>query len=214
MGSKKKIVDDDDDDDDVPVRLGRPRAPEEFGPPKPEPHERKEYAARLQVLLDAVEIAALGWDERAYLQRMLWRHDRLENCDRKRFPNQGAEQVTHLLRLVFESTNGAAALRLPILRAVSGCMHPVWIEKGLGFIEAFDLIDLVGLNDTLVELGLDDQFDRALRRKLVAVLGPPVEQPSKPVKPVKEKPPARKVARRKPPTPSPRQARPAARLAA
>jgi hypothetical protein len=34
---------DDDEDDDVPARVGRPRAPEEFGPPRPEPHEREEF---------------------------------------------------------------------------------------------------------------------------------------------------------------------------
>ena len=48
--------DDDDDDDDIPARVGRPRTPEQFGPPKPEPHQREEYVARLQSILDALEI--------------------------------------------------------------------------------------------------------------------------------------------------------------
>src|SRR5271166_5094650 len=70
-------------------------------------------------------------------------------------------------------------------------MEPVWVAKGLGFIEAFDLVDLVGLQATLGDLGLDDQFDRALRRKLKGILGPPVLPKVEP-----KKPPARtKMAR-------------------
>jgi hypothetical protein len=202
---KRRTVDDDEDGDDYVPRVGRPRS-EEFGPPKPDPHDRKEYAARLQGLLDAIEIPELGRDERRYLQRVLWRSDRLESIDKKRFPNEGAEQVTHLLRLVFESTNGSAALKLPILRAVSDVMYPAWLAKGLAFIESFDLVDLVGLHDTLLELGLEDQLARTVRRKLEAILGPPVAPPSKP-KSVKVKPlPKARI--------KPRQSRPAARMAA
>jgi hypothetical protein len=216
---RRKAADGDDDDDDYVPRVGRPPSPEAFGPPRPEPQDRKEYASRLQALLDAIEIQDLGRDERRYLQRILWRSDRLESVDRKRFPNQGTENVTHLLRLVFESSNGSAALKLPILRAVSDCMHPVWIGKGLAFIEALDHVDLVGLHNTLRDMGIEDQLTRALRKKLEAILGPPVEpKPSKPVKPAKvkrmpKKPPT-KITRGRPPNSRPPQAKPAARIAA
>jgi hypothetical protein len=37
-------------------------------------------------------------------------------------------------------------------------MEPVWVEKGLAFIEAYDLVDLVGLQATLKDLGLEDHL--------------------------------------------------------
>jgi hypothetical protein len=189
MGRKQAV---DDDDDDLPPRLGRPPAPERYGPPRLDAHERPEYVRRLQAILDAVEITDLGRDERLYLQKIIRRYDMLHCFDKSRFPNQGSEQVTHLLRLVFESSNGVTALKLPILRAVSDCMYPVWIEKGLAFVEALDHVDLVALHDTLRELVLEDQLARALRRKLEAILGPPISsQPE-------TKTPARKMV--KPPT--------------
>ena len=92
-----------------------------------------------------------------------------------------------LLRTVFESTNGAAALKSPILDAVSNCLRPVWVDKGLAWIEAFDHIDLVGLHATLTDLGLADQLSRVLHIKLEAILGPPTVAPA--AKPVKVKAP-------------------------
>lgn len=103
----------DDDDDDIPARVGRPRSPEEFGPPKPDPRQRKEYVARLQAILDAVEIDHLGQAERMYLQRILWRTDRLRDIDPRRFRARGEDQIIPLLRAIFETTNGIAALTLP-----------------------------------------------------------------------------------------------------
>jgi hypothetical protein len=153
-------------------RVGRPRNPQ---PPRsPEPHERPEYAARLQVILDAVEIDDIPKDVRLYLQKILQRCDRLRSFDPQRFIARGEEEVTLLLRTVFESSNGAAPLTLPILMAVSNCMRPVWVDRGLAWIEAFDHIDLATLYATLIELGLSDQIDRALFKKLEDILGPPV----------------------------------------
>ncbi len=53
--ARKRRDDDDEVNDDIPARVGRPRSPEEFGPPKPELHQREEYVARLQAILDALE---------------------------------------------------------------------------------------------------------------------------------------------------------------
>jgi hypothetical protein len=159
--------------------IGRPPKPEE--PKGPEPYERREYRDRLQVIVDALEIGALNKDVALYLQMLLRRHDLLRASNAKRFPTTGEEAVTLLLRTVFETTNGAKALTLPILKAVSTCLHPVWVAKGLALLETFDRVDLVGLHATLIDLGLADQLDRALRHKLVQILGPPIvpEAPKK-----------------------------------
>jgi hypothetical protein len=177
---------DDDDDDDFVPSVGRPRNPEEFGPPSPEPHQREEFVRRLQAILDALEIPDMDRDARMYLQNVLRRCDLLRSIDAKRFPAKGDEQVTLLLRTIAESTNGPAALTLPILMAVSSCMNPVWTDRGLEWIEAHDHVDLVGLQTTLADLGLEDQFERVLRRKLKAILGPPVVPKPRPKKPAKQ----------------------------
>jgi hypothetical protein len=154
-------------------RIGRPRKSPE--PKKPLDYERQELADRLQVILDAVEIDDIPKDVRLYLQKMLQRCDRLRSFDPQRFTARGEEEVTLLLRTVFESSNGAAALTLPILMAVSNCMRPVWVDRGLAWIEAFDRIDLVGLHRSLTELGLADQLSRALQVKLERIFGKDVE---------------------------------------
>jgi hypothetical protein len=169
----------DDDEDDMP-RRGRPRSPEEFGPRKPWAHEREEYWRRLQAILDALEIPDLGRDERLYLQGVLRRQDLLRSVDPKRFPDAGDGTVTLLLRTITESTNGEAGLTLPILQAVSSCMNPVWTDRGLEWIEAFDSVDLIGLRAKLADLGLEDQFERVIRGKLEGILGPPVLPKPKP----------------------------------
>lgn len=68
----------------------------------------------------------------------------------------------------------AQKLTLPILRAVNTCLHPVYVEKGLALLDAMDRIDLVGLHATLTDLGLSDQLDRAVLKRLTDLLGPPV----------------------------------------
>jgi hypothetical protein len=172
---------DDDDDEDAPSRgVGRPRAPEVYGPPRPEPHEHNQCFERLDALLHSLEISELGRDERLHLQFVMCRADRLRQLDSQRFPTKGDEQATLLLRVVFESTNGVAALTLPILQAVSSCMCRGWLEEALEFMDAMDTIDLVGLHGTLVGLGLEDQLARVLRRRLEEILGPPVVPKPKP----------------------------------
>jgi hypothetical protein len=180
----------DDDDDEVP-RRGRPRGPEEFGPPKPDPHQRNEYAKRLQSLLDALDIPELGLDERMYLQRILWRADRLHSFDPARFPARGANHVVFLLRSIAETTNGVAALKLPILMAVSACLDDAWTSQGLQFLEAMDQVPLLEMQAALRSFGLEEHLDRAVRWKLTEILGPPIvpQQPTKPAPRMMKKPP-------------------------
>jgi hypothetical protein len=71
-------------------------------------------------------------------------------------------------------------LPLPILEAVSDCMLPVWVDKGLAFIEAMDKVDLLTLQAAVADLGLADQFTLALRRRIEQILGPPVAAKPKP----------------------------------
>jgi hypothetical protein len=182
---------DDDDDDDLP-RRGRPRGPEEFGPPKPEAHQRKEYVGRLQSILDAIEIPDLGRDERTYLQRILWRADRIRSFYPDRFPARGEDRVVFLLRSIAETTNGVAALKLPILKAVSECLHDAWTSRGLQFLEAMDKLPLLEMQAALKGFGLDENLDKAIRWKLTEILGPPIvpQQPTKPAPRVMKKPPS------------------------
>jgi hypothetical protein len=168
MGRRRS--DDDDDDGYAPRSAGRPRAPEAFGPPRPEPYDRREYRARLQAILDAIEIPDLDIEVRRYLQRTLRMYDVLRTHDPRRFTIPGEEVVILRLRVVFESTNGAAALTLPILRAVSGCMSDAWVAQGLRLIEAYDEINLVALHAQLLDLGLEDQLERVIRARLTAIL--------------------------------------------
>jgi hypothetical protein len=129
-----------------------------------------------------MEITDLDHDVRMYLQRRFRIFDVLRSNDPRRFTSSGEGEVTVLLRVVSESTNGAAALTLPILRAVSACMHEVWIAQGLRLIVAFDEVGLVALHAQLRDLGLEDQLERALRTKLTLILGPPHTPPAEPVK--------------------------------
>lgn len=183
---EKKVVDDDDDDDDMPARVGRPRAPEENGPPRPEPHQQRAYVARLQAILEALEIPDLGREERFYLQRILWRNDQLHRCDPRRFPARGEDQVVMLLRSIAETANGAEALTLPILKAVSGCMFDRWTDRGLVWLEAMDTVPLLGILRTLRDLGLQDRLEEALRWRLRQILGSPFAPPAKPKKPTRK----------------------------
>jgi hypothetical protein len=153
---------------------GPGRPPKPWEPASPDPWTRQEYVDRLRTILDALEIGDLAQDSRLYLQRMLRRYDVLRAFDGQRFTAAGEQEATLLLRLVAESTNGPAALTAPILRAMDGC-HKPWVERTSELFEAFDATDLVKLHDDLVGLGLEDQLERTLRRKLEGILGAAVE---------------------------------------
>jgi hypothetical protein len=125
-----------------------------------------------------------------YCQRLLCRTDRLHQFDPKRFPRRGEDQVIMLLRSIAESANGAEALTLPIIRAVSGCLYDRWTDRGLEWLEAMDAVPLLGIFQTLSDLGLQDRLEDAIRFKLTQILGSPFAPPTKK--------PARKMV--KPPT--------------
>jgi hypothetical protein len=140
-------------------RVGRPPKLPELTISAPLPHERQEFVDRLQAIIDALEIGDLPKDVRLFLQKKLRRHDFLRSVDAKRFHAKGEEEVTILLRTVFESSNGAAALTMPILPAVSGCMEPRWVDHGLAWIEFFDSVGLVRLLEQIRALDFCDEGD-------------------------------------------------------
>jgi hypothetical protein len=182
MTVKKVSKIDDDDDEDIPAR-GRPRDPEEFGPPRPELHQREAYVRRLQSILGALEIPGLGREGRMFLERILSRADRLRELDSRRFKARGEDQVIMILRSIVETTSGIAALKLPIMSAVSLCLHDAWTNLGLGFLDAVDQVPLLKIDATL---GLDEHLDKAIRFKLTQILGAPFAPPAR-------KPAARKL---------------------
>jgi hypothetical protein len=178
-------------------RVGRPPKPPELTIAEA-PYERQHFADRLQAIIDALEIGDLSKDVRLFLQKMIRRCDLLRSVDAKRFTAKGDERVTILLRTVFESQNGAAALTMPILQAVSGCMEPRWVDHGLAWIEFFDSVGLVELLDRIRALDFCDEGDLeqhlrdAIRRRLVRRFGPPK------IAAVPKKPPARPKTARPP----------------
>ncbi|WP_027554541.1 hypothetical protein [Bradyrhizobium sp. Cp5.3] len=188
----RRACDDDDDCDDIPSSRGRPRAPEEFGPRKPWPHERTEYFRRLQAILDSLEIPDLGRDERLYLQLIMCRSDMLRRADPKRFAAvDGVAHVILILRSIAETTNGHEALRVLIIQALSSCMHKAWTDRGLDWLSAMDEVPLLEIQQTLRGLGLEDQLANAIRWRLIQLLGSPALPKPKPKPKPKtwEKPP-------------------------
>ncbi len=126
-----------------------------------------------------------------YLQRVLWRSDRLRKYDPKRFTVRGEDQAVLLLRSNAETTNGIAALRLPIMMAVSACLRDAWTGRGLEFLEDMDKVPLLEIQATLQGFGLEEQLDHAINWKLTEILGPPIvpQQPTKPGPRLMKKPP-------------------------
>jgi hypothetical protein len=177
-------------------RVGRPKLPE-LTITEPLQHERQEFVDRLQAIIDALEIGDLPKDVRLFLQKKLRRHDFLRSVDAKRFHAKGEEEVTLLLRTVFESSNGPAALTSPILQAVSSCMEPRWVDQALAWIEFFDSVGLVGLLEQIRALDFCDEGDlethlrEAIRRRLVRRFGAPkIAAPKKPAaRPKMSRPP-------------------------
>jgi hypothetical protein len=56
----------------------------------------------------------------------------------KRLSAPGPEHITLLCRTILESAGNQDGLTETIISAVSACMEPQWVEKGLDWIAAFD----------------------------------------------------------------------------
>ncbi|UPJ44140.1 hypothetical protein IVB40_08880 [Bradyrhizobium sp. 40] len=63
------------------------------------------------------------------------------------FDEHGPGHLTLVLRTITESTGNERALKAPIIWAVSDLIatQPAWADRGLGWIEAFDDVDLNAL---------------------------------------------------------------------
>ncbi|MFH0303503.1 hypothetical protein AAFX91_41680 [Bradyrhizobium sp. 31Argb] len=155
-----------------------------------EPQDAAEFVEQLQGILDAMEIDSLPEDVASFLRFRMRRSDRLHATDAKLFPETGTDHVVMLVRSIAESTNGPAALTVPILRAVSSCTEPLWVERGSEWLEALDEIPLLELEARIRALDLADDIaplvEAAIYRRLHRTLGSPLPPP--PPKPKKAKP--------------------------
>ena len=93
---------------------------------------------KVDVILNALDIPKIDPEARSTLQRWVYRADKIFGGDRG--------DILLALRAIVESErNGPEALLEPILCAVHSACRPVWTNKGLAFIAAFDGIDLRSL---------------------------------------------------------------------
>jgi hypothetical protein len=147
---------------------------------------------RVQEILDALEAPPIDKVTRDTFCR--WLHRRRKFADV--FRNEPLEVEEHIIltcRAILESKGNDNALIEPIVTAVSLCMRPQWVSRGVGWIAAFDDIPLVVTLQTLV--GLFGQreaarhFPSVLKRKLWQAFGPDVVVGAKPAKRA-PKPPA------------------------
>ncbi|MGX9431760.1 hypothetical protein [Bradyrhizobium sp. LeoA1S1] len=170
-------------------RVGRPRSPVA---PVQEAQDAPELVEKLQGILDAMEIGPLPEDVASFLRFRMLRNDRVHAIDAKLFPSTGTDHVVTLVRSIAESSNGEAALTVPILHAVSGCAEPRWVERGSEWLEALDGIDLLGLEASIRALDIADDISLALKaaiyRRLHRKLGSPNPPPLPATKPKKPKP--------------------------
>ncbi len=139
-----------------------------------------------------MEIESVPEDVAEYLRFRMRRSDLMHGVDPKRFPSTGTDYVVTLVRSIAESTNGPAALTVPILSAMSDCAKPLWVNRGSEWLEALDDIKLLELEAGIRELDIADDTSsmlkaaiyRRLHRKLGSPHPPPPPKPKKP-KPVK-----------------------------
>jgi hypothetical protein len=172
MGAEKKRkrkaeFDEDDDDGPPPGYVITPPAWE--APP---------VAKQVQEILDAVEAPPVDKETRSTLQRYLWRRQRHGDLFRDEWGNDGRGYITLLLRTILESEGNGDSLIEPVVVAVSSCMRPIWVNRGLDWIAAFDQIPLVGTLNKLRDLDLFDKNELAhyyalsIRRRLWKLFGP------------------------------------------
>lgn len=147
------------------VRVAKP-LPFKLDPPDPE---------RLQRLLVQVERPLIDAAVRARLVRLM------------QFYGEG--HIVLLITTITESEGNADALIEPIVSAVSDIMkrRPEWPERGSQWLEAFDLIPLVGLLqvfrdlDAFTEREIADHYviavGRRLARRFAEIDGPPPPPP-------------------------------------
>ncbi|PSO30528.1 hypothetical protein [Bradyrhizobium sp. MOS002] len=140
------------------------------------PWEAAAVAAKLQGLLNAMDVPLIDAGARKTLQKILYRWDHYEG-------GTGSERVTLLIRTILESDGNENALVEPIVSAVHGAMRPEWTDRGLAWIEAFDALPLVQTLETMraLELFSEQSLARylgmALTNKLARMFAPPPVPP-------------------------------------
>jgi hypothetical protein len=212
-----------DDDDDLPPPPGSVE--------KPPAWDCKPIAKQVQAVLEAVEAPPIDRETRLTLQRYLYRRNKYGQMfrDDDDFGTDGRGYITLLIRTILESEGNQDALIEPVVVAVSSCMRPIWVNRGLAWLAAFDQIPLVGTLNRLRDLDLFDKnelahfFELSIRRSLWKIFGQ--DEVPEPVK-VKRRPKLTRpsgiseqswnvvLALRKKPKPASGRRRPARRMAA
>jgi hypothetical protein len=175
---RRRLIDDDDDDYDLPPPPGASFE-------SPMPWETDRFAKEVDEILASVEAPPVD----AQVHRTLHKHLYRSGI----FGTDGRGHVTLLIRTIIESENNQDALIEPIVSAVSACMRPEWTNRGLGWIAAFDQIQLVGiLNqlhalDLFPEKELEQHYTTGIMRRLWRIFGPDVvPAPPKPERAAKQ----------------------------
>jgi hypothetical protein len=167
---------------------GRPRNP--VPPLKPALWEAPSVAKQLDNILNALEVGPIDAESRGIFQRMIQRQ--------KYFGGDAKGRIIFTIRCITESNGNEGALIGPIVSAVSSCMTPELMNRGLKVIEACDQIPLLSILEKFRGLDafdgywLSHYFSIAIRNKLFNILGPAV------VPQLPKKPPARPKTARPP----------------
>lgn len=166
-------------------RIGRPPNPE--APPTPALWESPGIDKQVDEILTALDMPKIDAETRGIFQRMIHRQ--------KYFGGDPKGRIIFIIRAITESTGNEGALIGPVVRAVSSCLTPEIIDRGLEVIEAMDKIPLLSILETMRGLdafdgySLDHYYSIAIRNKLAAILKPAARSAAKPAQVKQPKPP-------------------------
>ena len=116
-------------------RIGRPPNPE--APPTPALWESPGIDKQVDEILTALDMPKIDAETRGIFQRMIHRQ--------KYFGGDPKGRIIFIIRAITESTGNEGALIGPVVRAVSSCLTPEIIDRGLEIIEAMDKIPLLSI---------------------------------------------------------------------
>ena len=139
--------------------------------------ETPELAAEVRSILDAIDAPPTDAEVLRTFQKILYR--------RRYFDYDARGQIILTCRCILESEGNEGAFREPFVSAVLSTVSQ-FADRGLELVEAFDLINLVGIWDQMkaLEYFLQSEANRALasivRNKLRRILSPPQPEPVKP----------------------------------
>jgi hypothetical protein len=159
----------------------------------PSAWEAPAIATQVDEILLALEVPKIDAETRLIFQEIIHRQ--------KYFGGDPKGRIIFIIRAITESEGNEGALIGPIVSAVSSCLTPEIINRGLAVIEAFDRIPLLAILETMRSLDLFSEdsigsyYSVAIRNKLRAILQPAVLPAAKPIKVKREPKPPLSVSR-------------------